>query len=89
MQYNCGIIGVVKNLYRRYRPLTLSDVVGQEQVTKPLESALKQGKVGHAYLFVGPRGCGKTSVARILAHEVNGFKYDLAANYYNTVKIGE
>lgn len=77
----------MKNLYRRYRPLTLSDVVGQEQVTKPLESALKQGKVGHAYLFVGPRGCGKTSVARILAHEVNGFKYELEDDYVDIIEI--
>lgn len=75
------------NLYRRYRPLRLSDVVGQEQVTKPLINSLKQGKVSHAYLFIGPRGCGKTSVARILAHEVNGFKYELEDDYVDIIEI--
>lgn len=77
----------MKNLYRKYRPLKLSGVVGQEQVTRSLESTLKQGKVGHAYLFVGPRGCGKTSVARILAHEVNGFKYELEDDYVDIIEI--
>ena len=67
----------MKSLYRRYRPQKLDEVVGEEQVTQPLSSALKEGRVSHAYLFVGPRGCGKTSVARILAHEVNGFSYEL------------
>ena len=67
----------MKALYRKYRPRTLEDVVGQEHITELLRSSLKQNKLSHAYLFVGPRGCGKTSVARILAHEVNGFKYEL------------
>ena len=77
----------MKNLYRRYRPLKLSEVVGQEQVTESLIKSLEAGKVGHAYLFVGPRGCGKTSVARILAHEVNGFKYELEDDYVDIVEI--
>lgn len=77
----------MKNLYRRYRPLSLGDVVGQEQVTGPLTSSLRAGKIGHAYLFVGPRGCGKTSVARILAHEVNGFKYELEDDYVDIIEI--
>ena len=77
----------MKSLYRRYRPLSLADVVGQEQVTKPLIAALKQGKISHAYLLIGPRGCGKTSVARILAHEVNGFKYELEDNYVDIIEI--
>ena len=77
----------MKNLYRRYRPLKLSDVVGQEQVTNSLAAALKQEKIGHAYLFIGPRGCGKTSVARILAHEVNGFKYELEDDYVDIIEI--
>lgn len=81
------IIEVVKNLYRRYRPLKLEDVVGQEQVTGVLSSSLKQGKVGHAYLFIGPRGCGKTSVARIFAHVVNGFKYELEDEYVDIIEI--
>ena len=77
----------MKSLYRRYRPLSLADVVGQEQVTKPLIAALKQGKISHAYLLIGPRGCGKTSVARILAHEVNGFEYELEDNYVDIIEI--
>ena len=77
----------MKSLYRRYRPLCLDDVVGQESVTKPLIASLKQGKIGHAYLFIGPRGCGKTSVARILAHEVNGFKYELEDDYVDIIEI--
>ena len=77
----------MKTLYRKYRPLRLEDVVGQEQVTVPLENALKNGKVGHAYLFTGPRGCGKTSVARILAHQVNGFEYTLEDEYVDIIEI--
>lgn len=63
-------------LYRKHRPKKLSDVVGQEHITKTLSEALKQGRISHAYLLTGPRGVGKTSVARILAHEVNGLPYD-------------
>ena len=58
-------------LYRRYRPDTFDGVIGQDQVTVPLMRALDQGKLTHAYLFSGPRGCGKTSSARILARCVN------------------
>ena len=58
-------------LYLKWRPMTLDDVVGQEHVTATLRNALKQGKVRHAYLFSGPRGTGKTSVARLLAKAVN------------------
>ncbi len=54
-------------LYRRYRPATFAEVKGQEHVTEPLRQALRTGRVHHAYLFSGPRGCGKTSSARILA----------------------
>ena len=77
----------MRALYRRYRPMKLSEVVGQPQVTEPLMKSLEAGKVGHAYLFVGPRGCGKTSVARILAHEVNGFKYELEDDYVDIIEI--
>ncbi|MBP5512884.1 DNA polymerase III subunit gamma/tau [Candidatus Saccharibacteria bacterium] len=77
----------MKNLYRRERPLSLGEVIGQPQVTKPLMAALKAGKVSHAYLFVGPRGCGKTSVARILAHEVNGFSYEVEDDYVDIIEI--
>jgi DNA polymerase-3 subunit gamma/tau len=58
-------------LYRRYRPATFAEVVGQEQVTGPLQQALRSNRVHHAYLFSGPRGCGKTSSARILARCLN------------------
>lgn len=58
-------------LYRRYRPDTFDGVIGQDQVTIPLSRALDQGKITHAYLFSGPRGCGKTSSARILARCIN------------------
>ena len=77
----------MKALYRKYRPCKLSEVVGQEQVTEVLDNSLKQGKVSHAYLFIGPRGTGKTSVARIFAHEVNGFKYELEDDYVDIVEI--
>ncbi|MBU6245572.1 MAG: DNA polymerase III subunit gamma and tau [Actinomycetales bacterium] len=58
-------------LYRTYRPTTLAEVVGQEHVTAPLSRALANDRVHHAYLFSGPRGCGKTSTARILARSLN------------------
>ncbi|MCA2242103.1 MULTISPECIES: DNA polymerase III subunits gamma/tau [Mycobacterium] len=58
-------------LYRKYRPATFAEVVGQEHVTEPLSIALEAGRINHAYLFSGPRGCGKTSSARILARSLN------------------
>lgn len=58
-------------LYRRYRPETFAEVIGQEQVTVPLMTALEKNRVNHAYLFSGPRGCGKTTSARILARCLN------------------
>ncbi|WP_167096914.1 DNA polymerase III subunits gamma/tau [Mycobacterium sp. DL592] len=58
-------------LYRKYRPATFAEVVGQEHVTEPLSTALSAGRINHAYLFSGPRGCGKTSSARILARSLN------------------
>jgi len=58
-------------LYRKYRPATFAEVVGQEHVTEPLSTALAAGRINHAYLFSGPRGCGKTSSARILARSLN------------------
>ncbi len=58
-------------LYRKYRPAIFADVVGQEHVTEPLSTALSAGRINHAYLFSGPRGCGKTSSARILARSLN------------------
>ncbi|MBD7982079.1 DNA polymerase III subunit gamma and tau [Oerskovia merdavium] len=58
-------------LYRRYRPETFAEVIGQDHVTGPLRQALRSGRVNHAYLFSGPRGCGKTTSARILARTLN------------------
>jgi DNA polymerase-3 subunit gamma/tau len=58
-------------LYRKYRPASFAEVVGQEHVTEPLSTALESGRINHAYLFSGPRGCGKTSSARILARSLN------------------
>ncbi|RJQ85806.1 DNA polymerase III subunit gamma and tau [Amycolatopsis panacis] len=58
-------------LYRKYRPATFAEVVGQEHVTDPLRIALAAGRINHAYLFSGPRGCGKTSSARIMARSLN------------------
>jgi DNA polymerase-3 subunit gamma/tau len=58
-------------LYRKYRPATFAEVVGQQHVTEPLSTALQAGRIHHAYLFSGPRGCGKTSSARILARSLN------------------
>ena len=74
-------------LYRKYRPKSLSEVVGQPQVTEPLSKALASNRLSHSYLFTGPRGCGKTSVARILAHEINGFKYELEDSYLDIIEI--
>ena len=61
-------------LYRKYRPATFAEVRGQEHVTGPLQQALRTGRINHAYLFSGPRGCGKTSSARILARSLNCVK---------------
>lgn len=62
-------------LYRRYRSKSFADVVGQDHVTTLLDEAVKRGLISHAYLFTGPRGVGKTSVARILAHAINELPY--------------
>lgn len=66
-----------QSLYRTHRPATFADVVGQEQVTKPLEEAAKSKSIGHAYLFAGSRGLGKTSVARIFATAIGCSERDL------------
>jgi len=66
-----------QSLYRVHRPATFADVVGQEQVTKPLEEASKTKNIGHAYLFAGTRGLGKTSVARIFANAIGCTENDL------------
>ena len=76
-----------KVLYRKYRPTKLADVIGQEQITSVLSKSLSQGKIAHAYLFIGPRGTGKTSVARIFAHAVNGFPYEVEDSYLDIIEI--
>ncbi|MDX2974247.1 DNA polymerase III subunit gamma and tau, partial [Kribbella solani] len=65
-------------LYRRYRPETFAEVIGQDHVTGPLRNALSNNRVNHAYLFSGPRGCGKTTSARILARAINCEKGPIA-----------
>jgi DNA polymerase III subunit gamma/tau len=66
-----GLTAAPLALYRRYRPASFAEVKGQDHVTEPLRQALRSGRVHHAYLFSGPRGCGKTSSARILARSLN------------------
>ncbi len=61
-------------LYRKYRSADLNSIVGQDHITKTLEQSIQRDRISHAYLFTGPRGVGKTSVARILARRVNGLK---------------
>lgn len=78
---------MAKALYRKYRPKTLAEVVGQEQVTDILQQSIRQGRISHAYLFVGPRGTGKTSVARIFAHQINKFPYELEDEYIDIIEI--
>lgn len=74
-------------LYRRYRSKSLTELVGQEHITTALERALKNGTISHAYLFTGPRGVGKTSVARILAHEINSLPYEDDATHLDIIEI--
>ena len=74
-------------LYRKYRSKKLSEIIGQEHITTTLTNALKSGQLSHAYLFTGPRGVGKTSVARILAHEVNGLPYSDDDNHLDIIEI--
>ncbi len=64
------------SLYRKYRPQTFSDVIGQTHIVQTLSNAIKHGKIGHAYLFTGPRGTGKTTLARIFAQAINCAKSD-------------
>ena len=64
-----------KALYRTYRSRSFDEIVGQSHVTDLLQNAIKNGKIAHAYLLTGPRGVGKTSVARIIAHAVNELEY--------------
>ena len=76
-----------KAFYRTYRSKSLSEVVGQSHITDILARALKDGKVAHAYLFTGPRGVGKTSIARILAHEINQLPYENDEPHLDIIEI--
>ncbi len=74
-------------LYRKYRPKSLKEVIGQEHITDTLSNAIAAGKISHAYLLTGPRGVGKTSIARILAHEVNGLTYEDLISHLDIIEI--
>ncbi len=74
-------------LYRKYRSHNLDQIIGQDHVTSVLKKAISQNKLAHAYLLTGPRGVGKTSIARILAYEVNKVEYSDGANYIDIIEI--
>ena len=74
-------------LYRKYRSKSLTEVIGQDHITSILARALKSNKIAHAYLFTGPRGVGKTSVARILAHEINHIPYTDDSSNLDIIEI--
>lgn len=74
-------------LYRTYRSKKLAEIVGQEHITTALNHALKEGTISHAYLFTGPRGVGKTSIARILAHEINELPYNEDRPHLDIIEI--
>ena len=76
-----------KALYRKYRSKSLGEIVGQNHVTDILTRALAQGKIAHAYLLTGPRGVGKTSIARILAHEINALTYADDSTHLDIIEI--
>lgn len=81
------IIKLMQALYRKYRSQSLDDIVGQRHVTDILKAELANDNLSQAYLFVGPRGVGKTSVARILAHEINGLPYKLEENHVDIIEF--
>lgn len=74
-------------LYRKYRSRSLSEIVGQSHITSMLARAIKNERVAHAYLLTGPKGVGKTSIARILAHEINGLPYDDESVHLDIIEI--
>lgn len=74
-------------LYRKYRSKSLDEVVGQSHITDILRRAIKAGRISHAYLLTGPRGVGKTSVARILAHEINKLPYSDESTHLDIIEI--
>lgn len=74
-------------LYRKYRSRKLADIVGQQHVTDILQRSLAAGRIAHAYLLTGPRGVGKTSIARILAHEINNLPYNEDETHLDIIEI--
>ncbi len=74
-------------LYRKYRPRSFSEVAGQQAIVETLQRAIASGRISHAYLFSGPKGVGKTSVARILAHEVNKLPYSDESIHLDIIEI--
>lgn len=78
---------VSQALYRKYRSKSLNEVVGQKHVTDVLTRSLAKGRIAHAYLLTGPRGIGKTSIARILAHEINKLPYSDEASHLDIIEI--
>lgn len=76
-----------KALYRKYRSKSLADIIGQDHVTEILSRAIQQSRISHAYLLTGPRGVGKTSIARILAHEINKLPYSEETNHLDIIEI--
>lgn len=74
-------------LYRKYRSKSLKEIIGQDHITSTLNQALKSGRISHAYLLTGPRGVGKTSVARILAHEINNLPYTDDSSHIDIIEI--
>lgn len=74
-------------LYRKYRSKSLGEIVGQSHITDILARAVQAGRISHAYLLTGPRGTGKTSVARILAHEINGLPYTDDETHLDIIEI--
>lgn len=76
-----------KALYRKYRSKSLDEIVGQGHITDILKRAIKADNIAHAYLLTGPRGVGKTSIARILAHEINGLEYSEESSHLDIIEI--
>jgi len=74
-------------LYRKYRPRGFDSAIAQDHIVKTLQNAIKSGRISHAYLFTGPRGVGKTSIARILAHEINQLPYDDDSMHLDIIEI--